>query len=79
MRGTLSTIYNTLSHLQTYRGLSEQMDAALNYIARTDLAALTAGRHDILGDRAYVNRQSPVYRQKTCGSVMKNISIFRSA
>ena len=55
-------IYDTLSHLQTYRGLSEQMDAALDYIARTDLAALTPGRHDILGDRAYVNRQSPVYR-----------------
>lgn len=55
-------IYDTLTNLNTYRGLSEQMDAALDYIANNDLRALTPGRHDILGERAYVNRQSPVYR-----------------
>lgn len=55
-------IYDSLANLNAYRGLSEQMDAALDFIAKNDLKALAPGRHDILGDRAYANRQSPVYR-----------------
>ena len=45
-------IYDSLEHLNQYRGLSDPLDAAIDYLLRTDLAALPADdvRRPVAGD-----------------------------
>lgn len=43
-------IHDTLRNLPKYRGLSPHMDAAIDYITTTNLAALPIGRHSVRGE-----------------------------
>ena len=51
-------IYDTLSHLARYRGLSHALDCAITYLTHTDLHALPQGRTEIVGDSVYINHFS---------------------
>jgi YhcH/YjgK/YiaL family protein len=46
-------IFDTLEHAARYAGLGHNLAAALNYLQKTDLAALPVGRTDIDGDALY--------------------------
>ena len=51
-------IYDTLEHLEQYRGLPERVLRGLAFLAETDLSALPDGRYEIDGDRLFVNVNS---------------------
>jgi YhcH/YjgK/YiaL family protein len=48
-------IYDTLAHWERYRSLHPGVAAGLEFLANTDLAALADGRHEIDGDKVFVN------------------------
>ena len=55
-------IYDTLAHIDTYRGISAHMDRAIEYLKRTDLSALSAGRYEVDGSNVYLMIQEPDFR-----------------
>ena len=55
-------IYDTLAHIDTYRGLGANMDRAIDYLKQTDLSALPAGRYDVDGANVYLMIQEPEFR-----------------
>ena len=48
-------IYAPLKYAYRYKGLSPRMDAALDFLMHTDFSALADGRHELKGDKLYVN------------------------
>ena len=44
-------IYDTLAHIDTYRGLGANLDRAIDYLMHTDLSALPTGRYEVDGNR----------------------------
>lgn len=48
-------IYDKLSALARYRGLSKHLDMGIDFLRSTDLNALPLGRTEILGDDVYCN------------------------
>ncbi|WP_283674210.1 YhcH/YjgK/YiaL family protein [Butyricicoccus sp. Marseille-Q5471] len=48
-------IYDKLSNLAHYIGLSPALDRTIAYLTRTDLSALPHGRTEIDGDTVYLN------------------------
>ena len=55
-------IYDKLSHLETYFGLSDRLDRALSALRDTDFSALENGKHCIDGDNLFMNISSYVTR-----------------
>lgn len=55
-------IYDTLANIATYRGLGANMDCAIDYLMRTDLSTLSAGRYEIDGANIYLMIQEPIFR-----------------
>lgn len=51
-------ILDHISKIETYKGISERMDLAINYLKSTDLSTLEVGKHAIDGDDVYVLIQS---------------------
>jgi biofilm protein TabA len=51
-------IYDSLDRLGSYRGLSRNLDAAMEYLAAHDLEGLSDGRSPIDGDRLFCNVMS---------------------
>lgn len=47
-------ILDRLERLGNYRGISRELDTAINWLTGRDLAALPDGRHTIDGDSVYV-------------------------
>lgn len=54
-------IYDTLSNLSRYRGISDPLDKAIGFLTSADLSALS-GRTVIDGDRVYLNVQDAQLR-----------------
>ena len=50
-------IIGKIKDLDTYRGISKDIDLSINYVLNTDLLALKVGKY-VLNDRVTVNRQS---------------------
>ncbi len=48
-------IYDTLDHIEHYKGICSNLDTAINFILDTDLSALPNGRTVINGDNVFVN------------------------
>ena len=48
-------IYDKLENAQRYMGMSRNLDRALRYMMETDLAELEDGRHEVDGDKVFVN------------------------
>ena len=46
-------IYDTLNHISAYRGLSANMDRAIDAILATDFAALPSERFEVDGDNVF--------------------------
>ena len=55
-------IYDILAHIDTYRGINANMDRAIDYLKRTDLSALPAGRYEVDGANVYLMIQEPEVR-----------------
>ena len=55
-------IYDTLAHIDTYRGLGANMDRAIEYLKQTDLSELPAGRYEVDGTNVYLMIQEPEFR-----------------
>ena len=51
-------IYDRLNALERYRGLHENLDAAIDYLLAHDLAELPEGRTEVAGDAVYINKMS---------------------
>ncbi len=47
-------ITDHIKNAATYKGISERMDKALDYLATTDLSALEVGRYELDGDNLFV-------------------------
>lgn len=49
-------IYGKLSHIGRYRGMSRDLDKAIDFLTTQDLSALPMGRTVVDGENVYVNR-----------------------
>ena len=48
-------IYDSLENVKRYHGISKWLDAALDFLAHTDLDTLPLGRTEVCGDKVFVN------------------------
>ena len=48
-------IYDMLANVQKYRGISKNLDTAIDFLVKTDLSALPLGRTEIDGDNVFAN------------------------
>ncbi len=55
-------IADTLNNIGLYRGIHPNLDTAIRFLLSTDIAALADGRHDIDGDRVFINIMSPEFK-----------------
>lgn len=53
-------ILDNLDNSAFYNSINEEMDKAFEFLKRTDLGALSPGRHKINGDKLYVSVQDTV-------------------
>lgn len=56
-------IYDSLSHLNRYRGFSKGLDLLMDWIAKTDLTQLPVGRSEIDGSRVFALVQDATTRR----------------
>ncbi len=57
-------ITDTLKNISLYRGISQNIDTAIDFIEKTDLHALSDGRHVVDGENVYVNVMSPQFKEQ---------------
>ena len=55
-------IFDRIENAGRYMGISENLDRALTYMMNTDLTLLENGRHEIDGDKVFVNVMDAVTR-----------------
>lgn len=55
-------IYDTKDNLQNYKGISENLDRAINYLTETDLTGMNVGKYEIDGDHVFALVQTPETR-----------------
>ena len=55
-------IADSLKNIGLYKGLSKNLDTAIDYLNKTDLLALADGKHIIDGDKVYIMVQSPEFK-----------------
>ena len=48
-------IYDEIKNVSRYRGISENLDIAIDFMEKTDLKSLPLGRTEICGDRVFAN------------------------
>lgn len=48
-------IYDELINIERYRGISEYLDKAVDFLLSADLEALSLGRHEIFEDKVFAN------------------------
>lgn len=49
-------IYTKLNYIETYRGLHENLDKAIDFLIKSDLKTLTLGRNAVDDDQVFINR-----------------------
>lgn len=49
-------IYTKRDRLGRYKGISRELDTAIEFLKNADLSALQMGRNDVDGDLVYINR-----------------------
>jgi biofilm protein TabA len=52
-------IYDTKENLQSYKGINKNLDLALDYLTKTDLSGMNAGRYEIDGEHVFALVQTP--------------------
>ncbi len=55
-------IFDKITHLSSYLGISANLDTAIRFLLETDLSALPEGKTSVDGDRVYVNVMSACAR-----------------
>lgn len=55
-------IYDTIEHIAVYRGLSTNMDRAIDLLQTTDFSQLAAGRYEVDGANLFYMIQEPELR-----------------
>lgn len=48
-------IYDAISNIQNYKGLSKNLDVAIDFVMNTDLMSLPVGKTQVAGDAVFVN------------------------
>lgn len=61
-------VYDLISNIGKYQGLSENLDRAVLFILNTDLSALPLGRTDIWEDRVFANVMEAEAKDKSEGT-----------
>ena len=57
-------IFDTLKNIGCYRGLSANMDRAIETLLNTDFSALEAGRYEVDGDNVFFMIQEPQLKEE---------------
>ena len=57
-------IYDTLSNIGCYRGLSANMDRAIELLTATDFSKIAPGRYDVDGENLFYMIQEPELREE---------------
>lgn len=58
-------IYDCKENLTQYKGISENLDRAIEYLLQTDFSGMDAGRYPICGDEVFVMVQTPATVERT--------------
>lgn len=58
-------IYDTKENLQQYKGISRNLDRAIDYLMQTDLTNMEAGKYTVDGERVFAMVQEPDSRPRT--------------
>lgn len=62
-------IIGKLKDIQRYKGLSKNIDTAIDYVLKTDLLKVEIGKHEIDGKNVYINRLSYIAKPiKDCAA-----------
>lgn len=61
-------IYDLLKHIGNYKGISRNLDTAIDFIAKTDLNSLPMGKTEVDGDNVFVNVMDAVTKELTAES-----------
>lgn len=48
-------IYDKIENISRYRGISRNLDTAINFVEKTDLNSLPLGKTEILGEKVFAN------------------------
>lgn len=48
-------IYDEIKNISRYRGISSNLDTAINFLEKTDLKSLPLGKTEILGNKVFAN------------------------
>lgn len=57
-------IYDTLKNIARYRGISANMDRAIDLLCSTDFSTLDVGRYEVDGDALYYMVQNPTLKDE---------------
>ena len=57
-------IFDTMKNINCYRGLSSNMDKAIELLLNTDFSALEAGRYEVDGDNVFFMIQEPQLKEE---------------
>jgi len=62
-------IYDRLDSIAGYKGISHNLDLAIEYLAGNDVGALPEGRHEVALDEVYVSVQSYATKDPAAASL----------
>lgn len=48
-------IYDNITNSSIYKGINENLDKALDFLQSTDFSSFEPGKHDVDGDRIFIN------------------------
>lgn len=57
-------IFDTMKHIGCYRGLSANMDRAIDALLNTDFSTLAPGRYEVDGDNVFFMIQEPQLKEE---------------
>lgn len=57
-------IYDLKQNLLQYKGISKNLDTAIEYLLKTDFSSMEEGKYSVDGDRVFALVQTPVTRSK---------------
>lgn len=72
-------IYDEIRNISRYRGISSNLDVAIDFLEKTELNNLPLGKTEILGDKVFANvMEAQAKDEKELSfEIHKNIWIFR--
>lgn len=65
-------IYDKLANLARYKGMSKNLDTAINFLQSHDISRLIPGRNEVDGDEVFINHFGYVTAPKTAESLFED-------